>query len=43
MPIDRNQHWTTWIKRLPIELRLTIYDFIDIETPVSGNSSVKII
>ena len=32
MPADRNQHWTTWIKWLPIELRLTIYDFIDIET-----------
>jgi hypothetical protein len=32
MPADRNQHWTTWIKWLPIELRLTIYDFVDIET-----------
>ena len=32
MPADRNKHWTTWIKWLPIELRLTIYDFIDIET-----------
>jgi len=32
MPADRNQHWTTWIKWLPVELRLTIYDFIDIET-----------
>lgn len=32
MPADRNQDWTTWIKWLPIELRLTIYDFIDIET-----------
>jgi hypothetical protein len=32
MPAVRNQHWTTWIKWLPIELRLSIYDFIDIET-----------
>ena len=32
MPACRNQHWTTWIKWLPIELRLIIYDFIDIET-----------
>ena len=32
MQAYRNQHWTTWIKWLPIELRLTIYDFIDIET-----------
>jgi hypothetical protein len=28
----RDQPWITWIKWLPIELRLTIYDFIDIET-----------
>ena len=32
MPANRNQHWTTWIKWLPIELRLIIYGFIDIET-----------
>ena len=31
---DRKQHWTTWIKWLPIELRLTIYDFVDIETRI---------
>ena len=27
-----DQQWITWIKWLPIEMRLTIYDFIDIET-----------
>jgi len=32
MKRGRDQPWINWIKRLPIELRLTIYDFIDIET-----------
>jgi len=30
----RDQPWINWIKWLPIELRLTIYDFIDIETRI---------
>ena len=31
---NRDQPWINWIKWLPIELRLTIYDFIDIETRI---------
>ena len=32
MSADQNQHLTTCIQSLPLDLRITIYDFVDIET-----------